>query len=182
VTTVGCGRSCARPTARCGARQATGTAVGTPPRRRQDPGDLAPLISWSAAELHGHRVGESSSARRWSRARRGRRRVSQRRAAAANIAGARPAAGPTIHRIVRQHVHVRLRPGRQRPNGGVVVDLDEVSGAPDAGTEEPVVYGSPACVRQNSTAASVASKWVATGGLPRVVGPGQLWPPLITVA
>jgi hypothetical protein len=63
-----------------------------------------------------------------------------------------------------------------------VVDLDEVSGAPDVGTEQKVVDGNPACVRQNSTAASVASKWVATGGLPRVVGPGQLWPPLITVA
>ena len=117
------------------------------------------------------------------RARRGRRRVVPRRVAAANIARgktpqqARRSAGQCAH-----HVRVRVRPGCQRPDGGVVVDLDEVSGALDAGTEEPVVYGSPACVRQNSTAASVASKWVATGGLPRVVGPGQLWPPLITVA
>ena len=41
--------------------------------------------------------------------------------------------------------------------------------------------GSPALVRQKSTIAWVVSKWVATGGLPRVVGVGQLWPPLRTV-
>src|SRR5207344_2436735 len=41
--------------------------------------------------------------------------------------------------------------------------------------------GRPALVRQKSMIAWVVSKWVATGGLPRVVGLGQLWPPLSTV-
>jgi hypothetical protein len=45
-----------------------------------------------------------------------------------------------------------------------------------------VPQGSPALVCQKSRMAWVASKWEATGGLPTVVGPGQLWPPLMTVA
>src|SRR6185437_8448659 len=107
--------------------------------------------------------------------------VVSRRVAAANIA--RGKAPQQARRSTGQCAHyVRVRPGCQRPDGGLVADLDEVSGAPDVGTEQKGADGSPACVRQNSTAASVASKWVATGGLPRVVGPGQLWPPLITVA
>ena len=45
-----------------------------------------------------------------------------------------------------------------------------------------VPQGSPALACQKSRMAWVASKWDATGGLPTVVGPGQLWPPLMTVA
>jgi len=44
------------------------------------------------------------------------------------------------------------------------------------------LHGRAAWARQNSMIASVVSKCVATGGFPTVVGPGQLCPPLITVA
>ena len=89
--------------------------------------------------------------------------VVPRRVAAADIArGKAPQhARRSTGRCAR---HVRVRPGCQRPDGGVVAGLDEVSGAADAGTEQKGAEGSPAWVRQNSTAASVASKWVATGG------------------
>ena len=40
----------------------------------------------------------------------------------------------------------------------------------------------PAWFRQNRTIVAVASKWVATGGFPTVVGVGQLCPPLMMVA